>query len=43
MHVNLPPLGWNTWNTFAADINAYIMQPVHIARHKAFNACCFVE
>ncbi len=21
MHVNLPPLGWNTWNTFAADIN----------------------
>jgi len=21
MHVNLPPLGWNTWNTFGAEIN----------------------
>lgn len=21
MHVNVPPLGWNTWNTFGAEIN----------------------
>ena len=21
MHVNMPPLGWNTWNTFGAEIN----------------------
>ena len=25
MHVNLPPLGWNTWNTFAADINEQLI------------------
>ena len=25
MHVNTPPLGWNTWNTFAADINEQLI------------------
>ena len=25
MHVNTPPLGWNTWNTFAANINEQLI------------------
>jgi len=25
MHVNTPPLGWNTWNTFAAHINEQLI------------------
>ena len=25
MHVNLPPLGWNTWNTFGANINEQLI------------------
>ena len=25
MHVNLPPLGWNTWNTFGAKINEQLI------------------
>ena len=25
MHVNTPPLGWNTWNTFGANINEQLI------------------
>ncbi len=25
MHVNLPPMGWNTWNTFGAHINEQLI------------------
>ncbi len=25
MHVNMPPLGWNTWNTFGANINEQLI------------------
>ena len=25
MFVNTPPLGWNTWNTFGANINEQLI------------------
>ena len=26
MHINTPPLGWNTWNTFGGDINEALIR-----------------
>ena len=25
MHVNLPPMGWNSWNTFGSEINEKVV------------------